>query len=294
MSTVLGRIQNYSTALTPSEARVAEFVQASPELAMNASMQEVAKKSGVSIATVGRLAVTLGYRDWKDVRLNLARDSSRPDGRDNPVFSEVSRQDNDEAVIDKVFERNILSLRETSQQLDKKSVLRVVDAVCATDRIVFFGSGGSGCIARDESIRFAHLEVSAEAYTEEFQMMIQASRMCDGQVAFGLSNSGRSKAVVNVLEVARNNKALTVGIANYRNTPLEAASDIFFCTSYPRHGGMTAALTARLATQSIMDTIYVLSAHRGRIATRVAYIDEMLETKLRLPNGKNRRTGGRK
>lgn len=250
-------------------------------------MQELAEKSGVSIATVGRLALTLGYRDWKEVRLGLARDSFQVETAENPVFMDAGPEDNDEAIIDKVFESNILSLRETRLQLDKKAVLRVVDALCKTDRVVFFGSGGSGCIARDESIRFAHLELSAEAYTEEFQMMIQASRMKPGQVAFGLSNSGRSRTVVSMLEVARKNNALTIGIANYRNTPLEAVSDIFFCTSYPRRGGRTAALTARLAAQCIMDTIYVLSAQHGRVSSRMGFIDEMLESNLRLSNSRN-------
>ncbi|MCD8140594.1 MAG: MurR/RpiR family transcriptional regulator [Planctomycetaceae bacterium] len=280
MATVLGRISNYSQCLTPSESRVADYLRSHPEEVIKNSIQEVARNSGVSVASVSRLATTLGYRDWKDMRLNLAKDSSAPD---NPVFSDITKDDSDEMVTGKVFDGAIMSLRDTFEQMDKKSISRLVAAIRKTDRIVFFGSGGSGCIARDESLRFAHLELAAEAYSEEFQMMLQASRMKKGQIAFGFSNSGRSWATVGVLEEARRNKALTVGIANYRNTPLEDASDIFFCTSFPRRGEFTAALTARIPIMCIMDAIYVLAVQHGMLTTKVGHVDHILEKNLRLP-----------
>ncbi|MDR2392238.1 MAG: MurR/RpiR family transcriptional regulator, partial [Planctomycetota bacterium] len=185
---------------------------------------------------------------------------------------------------------NIVSLRGTYEQIDVRDLTRVAEAITKTDRVVFFGSGGSGYLARDEALRFSHLELAAEAYSEEFPMLLQASRMRRGQVAFGFSNSGRSRATVGVLEEARSNKALTVGIANYRNTPLEKASEIFFCTSFPKRGGITAALTARIAASCVMDAIYVLVAHHGRITTKkIDYLDRILEERLRMPPKRTKR-----
>lgn len=279
MSSFLSRIHTFKDSLTPNEEQVVRYLRGNPEKASADSIQEVAKHSGVSVASVSRLAATLGYRDWKELRLSLARESSQAA---NPVLSDIASDDSDETVVRKVFTSNIASLQETLAQTAVKNIVRVVNAIKKTDRVVFFGSGGSGCIARDESLRFAHLDLSAEAYSEEFQMMLQAARMHKGQVAFGFSNSGRSRAVVSVLKEARKNGALAVGIANFRNTPLEEAADVFFCTSFPLRGEMTASLTARIATQSIMDAIYVLSAQHGRISREVAYMDSILEEHLRI------------
>lgn len=279
MSSFLSRIHTFTDSLTPNEEQVVKYLCQNPDQASADSVQEVAKRSGVSIASVSRLAATLGYRDWKELRLSLARETILAA---NPVLSDIEPGDNDETVVRKVFTSNIASLQETLDQLAVKNIVRVVNAITKTDRIVFFGSGGSGCIARDESLRFAHLDLSAEAYAEEFQMMLQAARMHKGQVAFGFSNSGRSRAVVSVLREARKNGALAVGIANFRNTPLEDAADVFFCTSFPRRGEMTASLTARIAVQSIMDAIYVLSAQHGRISREVEYMDRILEEHLRI------------
>ena len=289
MASVFSRIHNFIHSLTPSEAKVAEYCLSHPESVINSSINEVARQSGVSVASVSRLAVSLGFRDWKELRLGLAKDSSVAD--DNPYFPDILQGDPDEMVARKVFEGNILSLRETFEQIDKRDLLKVVSALLKTQRVVFFGSGGSGCIARDESLRFSHLEISAEAYNEEFEMMLQASKMKKGQVAFGFSNSGRSRATVGVIREARRNKALTVGFANFRNTPLEAASDIFFCTSFPKRGGFTASLTARIAVMGIMDAIYVLVAHHGRIASNVKEVDRALESVRLSPHGKAQPNG---
>ncbi len=280
MASVISRINNFFHSLTPSEAKVAEYCLKNPEAIVNRPINDVADMAGVSVASVSRLAVSLGYRDWKELRLGLAKEAA--DTFDSAVFPDITQDDSDEMVARKVIEGNILSLKETYEQINKRDLLRVVGALLKTERVVFFGSGGSGCTARDESLRFSHLEMASEAYSEEFESMLQAARMRKGQVAFGFSNSGRSRMTVGVIEEARRNKALTVGIANYRNTPLEEVSDIFFCTSFPKRGGYTASLTARIAVMGIMDAIYVLVAHHGRMLPNVKDVDRALES-VRLP-----------
>jgi DNA-binding MurR/RpiR family transcriptional regulator len=271
--------------------RVTEYINRHPGEIIKHSIHRVARQAGVSVATVSRLASALGYKDWKEVRLALA-DESEP--IDNPVLADITGDDTDSEAARKVFENNIVSLRDTIGQIDARDLTRIAEAIIKSDRVVFFGSGGSGYLARDEALRFSHLELAAEAYSEEFPMILQASRMRKGQIAFGFSNSGRSRATVGALEEARGNKALTVGVANYRNTPLEKVSDIFFCTSFPNRGGITAALTARIAASCVMDAVYVLAARHGRITTRkVDYLDKILEERLRIPSKTKRRAAGK-
>lgn len=282
MSSVLGRIQNFRMSLTPSEKKVADFLVHQPTEAIECAIGEVAKRSEVSMSSVSRLATTLGYRDWKELRLNLAKESA---GAANPVFSDVSSDDSDASVVQKIFAANTASLQETLRQIRMEDIDKAVKTIKKTDRIVFFGTGGSGCYARDEAIRFAHLDLAADAYTETFPMMLQAARLTKGQVAFGFSNAGRSRSTVAAMAEAKRNGALTIGISNCRHIPLEKESTIFFCTSFPQQGGITAALTPRIALSCIMDCIYVLSAHHGRIAAKVEYLDQLIESAGRIPLG---------
>lgn len=275
---VVARIRSQIHTLTPSEAKAAEFCRDHPDVVLSGSIHEVAVQAEVSVASVSRLASTLGYKDWKEMRLNMARDLSL---RDNPVYPRIGGGDSDRAVIDKVFEGNMLSLRDTLGQLDRDLVVRVVKKIVKSDRVVFFGSGGSGFLAQDEALRFSHLELTAEAYSEEYRMMIQASRMRKGQIAFGFSNSGRSRPLVAAITEARRNGAMTVGISNFPNTPLEGCSDAFFCTAFQNGGGISASLTARIALSCLMDSIYVLCVQHGRMSQNVMRINQVLEDNLR-------------
>ena len=291
MATVIGRIQNFDNSLTPSEVKVADFLQRHPDEIINSSIHEVARLSGVSVASVSRLALTLGYRDWKELRFSLVKDMNKTTAA--PVYADIGRQDSDEAMIKKIFDCSVLSLNDTFEQIDKDSVIRVVAAIEDADRVAFFGTGRSGCFAREEALRFAHLQITADAYSDEYQMVLQSSRMREGQVAFGFSNSGRSRATVDALAEAKRNRALTVGIANYRNTPLEKVSDVYFCTSFPRVGEISSSLTARIALLCIMDSVYVLSATREKLSGGVEAADKALDKALRIST-RSRAAGGKR
>jgi Transcriptional regulators len=280
MGSVVTRINSHLHILTPSEAKAAEYCRNHPDEVIRNSIHEVAKLAGVSVASVSRLAITLGYRDWKDMRLSLARDSQTGD---NPVYPEIERGDPDADAMKKVFDGNILSLKDTFAQLDKRAFAKVVKALAKTDRVVFFGNGGSGYMALDEALRFSHLNLAAECYTDEYQMIIQASKMKKGQIAFGFSYSGRTRSLVAALEVARRNQAITVGVANHRYTPLEEVSDYFFYTMFPRSSGGIASLTSRLALLSLMDCFYVLAVQHGRMGVTAEKIDRNIEKHLRYP-----------
>jgi DNA-binding MurR/RpiR family transcriptional regulator len=279
-------------SLTPSEAKVAEYCLAKPDAVIDNSIHDVAREAGVSVASVSRLAATLGYRDWKDMRLSLAKDAGSASANgsagaaDNPVYPEIRRGDSDDDVVEKVFNGNILSLKNTIRQIDKDKIIEVAKKVRKTDTVVFFGAGGSGYLAMDEALRFSHLRVTAHACTEDYLMMLHAAKMRKGQIAFGFSNSGRSRSTVNALAEAGKCGATTVGIASFPNTPLEKASEYFFQTSFPFGGGMTASLTARLALGSIMDAVYVLAAQHGGMSDRFKHMDDLLEIQLRVPDRK--------
>lgn len=287
MASILARIQNYDQVLTPSEMKVAEFLQLHPEESINCSIHEVARRSGVSVASVSRLALTLGYKDWKDLRHNLVRDVS---GTEILALKAGTGGNADEELIRKIFDCSMVSLKDTFEQIDKQSVIRVVAAMEKTKRAAFFGTGRSGCFAKEESLRFAALDIYADAYSDEYQMVLQSSRMGKGDVAFGFSNSGRSRATVNALAAARENNALTVGIANYHGTPLEDVSDIYFCTSFPHLEDIGSSLTARIALLCVMDSIYVLAATRPSLASRIENVNRDIDKNLRI-SGRTRSRG---
>jgi DNA-binding MurR/RpiR family transcriptional regulator len=199
------------------------------------------------------------------------------------IVANINSNDPVATIIAEVFNCNALSLRDTFEQLDMTDIYKVSTAIHKTSRIVFFGSGGSGFMAMDEALRFSQLDLKADAYNNEYTMIMQASKLQKGEVAFGFSYSGRTRSLVGAIAEARLNGALTVGISNFRNTPLEKASDVFFCTSFPGFASINTSITSRVALLTLMDSFYALAGKRQREKAIVTRIDSVIESAIRFP-----------
>lgn len=252
---------------------------------MDQSIHSVAKAAGVSVSTVSRMATKLGYSDWKAMRLGIARDMVRMDHLErqvNPVFSGISADDSDLSIVRKILNSSIASLCQTFEWLEEERFLHAVELVNNATRLVFFGSGGSGYVAHDEALRFSHMKMTAEAYSDPYQMLIQASQLKKGQVAFGICNSGRTRITVAALEAARKAGAHTIGISNHRGTPLEAVCDVLLSTAPIHSEFLSASLTPRISVLFIMDALYCLAAHHGNISDSLQDINLLLESNIRI------------
>jgi DNA-binding MurR/RpiR family transcriptional regulator len=150
--------------------------------------------------------------------------------------------------------------------------------------VVFLGIGSSGHLAHDAALRFAQLNLRAEAYADSYQILNQALHLKKSDVAFGISHSGRSAITVQALEVARQNGALTIGIANYLRSPLHKASDLFLCTAFPESRVKVVALSSRIAQMCLIDALYLLVARRTEISQEnTERLNTYIEKVLRLP-----------
>jgi len=281
MSAALVRISSLYKALPKAERRVADYVGKYPEEVPFWSVSELAQRANVSIASVSRLAKKLGYENFQSFRIEVARGTA-----DNisTIYEAINEQDSDSQIIEKVFLGNIKSLQDTLRILDRNNLIKAANLLSRARKIVFFGIGGSGNIARDASLRFSHLGVQADAYIDSYQMFVQVLNLGAKDVAIGVSHSGRSKTTVEALGLAQEKRAKTIGISNYLNSPLSKVSDFFFCTSFPESRVRTESLSSRHSQACLMDALYVLVARHLKSTERGAeQLNLITESILRFP-----------
>jgi len=209
------------------------------------------------VASVSRFARVLGYECYKDFKVAMRKDSL---STVEAVYESIAPVDTDQAIIEKVFSGNIHSLEETLGIVSRQGVIRGSKAISKARRIVFFGIGSSGYIAGDAALRFSQLDLQATAYSDSYGIMNQALGLGKGDVAVGISHSGRSSMTIYALEQASAKGATTIGISNYMKSPLEQASAIFLCSSFPESRVKVAALSSRIAQMCLIDALYLLTA----------------------------------
>ena len=278
MSGILVKIRSLSRELPAAEKSIAEYILADPERATRSSVHEFARSGGVSVGSVSRFVRTLGLPDFKTFRLEMARETALPT---QSLFEAILPRDSDEDIARKVFLGNIRSLEDTLKIISTADLAAAARAVLKARRLVFFGIGSSGNIARDAALLFSCLEFSSEAYADPYQILLQSTQARPADVFFGISHSGRSSITVEGLGQAGRKGAVTVGISNYPRSPLRAASRFFFCTSFPESRVNVAALTSRLAQTCVLDALYLLVArHRGKVGS-IEEVNVLTERLLR-------------
>jgi RpiR family carbohydrate utilization transcriptional regulator len=73
----LARIRSAQSSLTHSEAAVAALILAAPAAAMSLGIEALARRAGVSTATVLRFCQSLGFAGYKDFKIALAVEMGR-------------------------------------------------------------------------------------------------------------------------------------------------------------------------------------------------------------------------
>lgn len=257
MADIIVTLQTLFDNLPASEKRVADYIIDHPGEVPFLSIHKLAEEGKTSVASVTRLAHRAGCRSFKEMKIQLAR---RIDSEVEAVFEGINGADSDETCIQKVFGGNIRSLENTLRMVDLQALRRTAAAIAGAGKTVFIGSGSSGYIAGDASLRFTHLGLRTAAYREPIEMMLNTSLLEKKDVLVALSHSGRTTITRQAAAEARKQGALTVAISNYPASPLSETSDIFLCTAFTENLTRAAAVSSRTSQICIIDALHVVTA----------------------------------
>ncbi|WP_080834347.1 MurR/RpiR family transcriptional regulator [Cohnella massiliensis] len=137
MSTILERIQETFDVLSPGQKRAAHYIQSHIQDAALQSAQKIAEKSGVSEATVHRLAQALSYSGFSDMHQELQQFVIKDQRAVYNFMQSTTRQE--ESWLEKHFAQEMQNIRETMQQTDKARIHQAARLLLDADRIWIAG-----------------------------------------------------------------------------------------------------------------------------------------------------------
>jgi RpiR family carbohydrate utilization transcriptional regulator len=217
---LLERLTNYSERLRPSELKVASAVLADPAAAARVNMAALAASAGVSEPTVMRFCTGLGFDGFQSFRFALAEALAIG----IPVtHSAINVDDSVAEIAAKVFDHTLTSLDRARRALDTEAVTRAVDVLLEASQVVLVGLGASGIIAQDALQQAVLLGVPCAAPIDLHQQFMTASMMQPGSVLIAISNTGRSRSIIEIAAQAKRNGATIVGVVGGPSPLLELA-----------------------------------------------------------------------
>lgn len=249
---IVSRLQRVEPELSPAERRVAETVRLDFEAATRMTIAELARKAGVSQPSVTRFCRSVGSRSFSEFKIQLATTLTVAAAylKSDRVFGDDVGQ-----LARAVMTGAANAIREGLDQLDTAKLREAVEALSSARRIDIYGQGsGSAAIAEDAKLRLFRLGIPVAAYSDGHQQRMSAATLKPGDAAFAISNSGRTKPVIEAVEIARSFGAVTVALTR-PGTPLAAAADIVIAVIVPEVDDILRPSASRYAHMAIVDVI---------------------------------------
>lgn len=248
---MLEKIQSQLEDLSKSERKVAEVILDSPTTAMHSSIALLARAAGVSEPTVNRFCHRLKTKGFPDFKLQLAQSlaSGTP-----YVSRHVEQDDSVESYSGKIFESAMAGLDRVKQSLDINAVNRAVDLLTQSKKIAFFGLGASAAVAHDAMNKFFRFNVPV-IYSDDIVMQrMSCMNSSEGDVMVLISHTGRTKNMVELAMMARENDATVLAITS-PGSPLAREATLALTLDVPEDTDIYMPMVSRLAQLTLIDVL---------------------------------------
>ena len=259
---MLDRIKASLPSLAPAEQRVGKLVLADPRAFANLPVTELADRAHVSKPTVVRFCRSVGYDGLSDFKLKLA--GSVSEGVPF-IHRSVDADDKTSDIAVKVIDNTVAAFLKYRNDASFFALEHAAQALAATQktnrRIEFYGVGNSGIVAQDAQHKFFRLGVNAIAYSDGHMQVMSASMLQPGDCAVIISNSGRTRDLMDACDIAKKQGATTI-VITASGSPLAGAGHIHLTADRPEGYDKYSPMVSRLLHLLIIDILATTVALR--------------------------------
>ena len=256
------RIKASLPSLAPAEQRVGKLVLQDPRAFANLPVTELADRAHVSKPTVVRFCRSVGYDGLSDFKLKLA--GSVSEGVPF-IHRSVDADDKTADVAVKVIDNTVAAFLKYRNDASSFVIDQAVQALAQTHstgkRIEFYGVGNSGIVAQDAQHKFFRLGMNTIAYSDGHMQVMSASMLSQGDCVVVISNSGRTRDLMDACDIARKRGATTI-VITASGSPLATAGHIHLTADHPESYDRYSPMVSRLLHLLIIDILATTVALR--------------------------------
>lgn len=248
-------IKNQYKNLTPAETAVADYILKNSPRVIHMSTADLAKEAAVAKSAVVRCCKSLGFEGYAELKIALAMELAKNKKLNYTPY--IAPEDDAGTILDKVFGANVKTLHDTAEKLDRTVLKQAVELLSNAPMIYIYALGTSSGIANDFQYRILQIGGTALCITDVPTMKVSTLNIRPGDVAVGISHSGRTVATIEALKLARERGASTICITSYPGSEITKYCDhsieIFSDEiDYPME-----AISSRIAHLGVIDVLTI-------------------------------------
>jgi DNA-binding MurR/RpiR family transcriptional regulator len=277
-------IEQRLPALHGASRRVAEAIVRDPWSILGMTIYDVAAAPGVSLPSVTRFCRAVGYTGFRELVQGIAQSLGRLEAKDLETIEQAADSPSPiPGVVNAVVRQQIEALQITARTIDLDAINEATQVIAGAQRVFVLGHGAAHVPAMGMAVKLNWAGVSAVATTLDM-FTNQVVALGQDDVVVGLSHQGRTRDTIDMLALARELGATTIGVSTVPQSPLAAVSDISIAVLTPeaaRAGTFVIAFDTLMVIADVIAALVSDAKWAGSPPNRGEVV-EWIETKLRV------------
>ncbi|WP_242005954.1 MurR/RpiR family transcriptional regulator [Salisediminibacterium halotolerans] len=258
---LLTRMEEQYNQFTSAEKKVADYVLEQPEFISTMTTKDLAARANASQASIVRFCKRLGIESFPKLKLTLAQELTQKDTYINSA-SLLEWDDSSYMLFQKVSSLNEMTLNMGTKTLNSKVFEAAAASLAAAEKVVFFGVGGSYTSCIDGQYKFMRLGYNSLASADFHQVIPFLTMMRPGDAVVCVSNSGKTKEVVELAEYAKKQGVQIIALTAGGTSKLQKLADYTLLLPNVEVEQRIGSIASRTSQLNMIDALYVSIFHQ--------------------------------
>lgn len=214
---------NYDNIFS-AERKVADFILHNPQKAVDSNVSELARKSGVSDATVVRMCHHIGYTGYYQFRIRLAQDL----GGEQYETSELGHTGDE---VEKMFREYAEGMLAIGRRIDAEVMWNCVNLVKNCKQAHLMAVGNTCPLTQYMGFRLGRLGIKC-TYNMGAEYFMNHVNLADPEdILIAISQSGTSRQVIQGMELGKEKGLKAIAITAFGQSPIASLADYVLLSS---------------------------------------------------------------
>ncbi|MCC8061078.1 MAG: MurR/RpiR family transcriptional regulator [Clostridiales bacterium] len=216
--------------LFDAERKVADYVMEHREMVVDMTVERLAQASGTSGATVSRFCRRCGFRGFSQMKMGLARELLKERERPETVSNHVSRGDIRRS-LENILANRTAELEQTAGLINENQLENALSWLEQARIVQIIADDSAAPAAMDFVLKMGRCGVRTVSGVlwEAQAACARTLGACD--VIVIISNTGKSRRLEALMEIARGNCCRIIAITNNPDSPVGKLADVCLLTA---------------------------------------------------------------
>lgn len=268
---VLQELEEKMEVFTSAQRKVADYILKNPVEVAFLTTDQLGRIVGVSVATIMRLAYTLGYTGYvqfqKDLQ-EMVRDRIAPP----PTRLEANmKKIGENKLLIKCAELQINNINKTVKFQSEEAINNAFELIVAAQKIYIIGIRGSSSVANYLNEGLNRLGIDSEMLiTDSWRLQSVLVNLTPNILIIAISLPRYAKRTLEVIQVAKGRGAKILSITDGYSSPFSLLSDGFLSCSFDSLSFHNSEIGAMFIADFLVTGLAIKDSRKGKI-----YLEEI-------------------